>query len=200
MNSSDKKLIIAGVVVLIFIGIVGALGEYNRFESADDMGVGPGYGIDNDGYDGGVSCTMEAKLCPDGSYVGRTGPNCEFSPCPTASSTPVTPPSPPEPRATGTLKGSVSLGPTCPVMRNPPDPQCADKPYVTTVIVTTISGKEVGRQKTDAGGNFSFSFLPGSYNVTATGGTMLPRCETQAVTLTKGVTSTIALSCDTGIR
>lgn len=29
-----------------------------------------------------VSCTMEAKLCPDGSYVGRTGPNCEFSDCP----------------------------------------------------------------------------------------------------------------------
>jgi hypothetical protein len=27
-------------------------------------------------------CTMEAKLCPDGSYVGRTGPKCEFAPCP----------------------------------------------------------------------------------------------------------------------
>ena len=25
-----------------------------------------------------VSCTMEAKQCPDGSYIGRTGPNCEF--------------------------------------------------------------------------------------------------------------------------
>ncbi len=29
-----------------------------------------------------VACTMEANLCPDGSYVGRTGPNCEFAPCP----------------------------------------------------------------------------------------------------------------------
>jgi hypothetical protein len=29
------------------------------------------------------ACTQEAKLCPDGSYVGRTGPNCEFAPCPT---------------------------------------------------------------------------------------------------------------------
>ena len=28
------------------------------------------------------ACTEEAKLCPDGSAVGRTGPNCEFSPCP----------------------------------------------------------------------------------------------------------------------
>lgn len=25
-----------------------------------------------------IECTMDAKLCPDGSYVGRTGPNCEF--------------------------------------------------------------------------------------------------------------------------
>lgn len=29
------------------------------------------------------ACTMEAKLCDDGTYVSRTGPNCEFTPCPT---------------------------------------------------------------------------------------------------------------------
>ena len=29
-----------------------------------------------------VACTLEAKMCPDGSYVGRQGPNCEFAPCP----------------------------------------------------------------------------------------------------------------------
>ncbi|MCX6746250.1 MAG: hypothetical protein NTX00_04540 [Candidatus Parcubacteria bacterium] len=27
-------------------------------------------------------CTQEAKLCPDGSAVSRTGPNCEFALCP----------------------------------------------------------------------------------------------------------------------
>ncbi len=32
-----------------------------------------------------VACTMEAKLCPDGSYVGRTGLNCEFALCPVAN-------------------------------------------------------------------------------------------------------------------
>ena len=31
---------------------------------------------------GQVACTMEAKICPDGSSVGRTGPNCEFAACP----------------------------------------------------------------------------------------------------------------------
>ncbi len=29
-----------------------------------------------------VACTMDAKMCSDGSYVGRSGPNCEFV-CPT---------------------------------------------------------------------------------------------------------------------
>ena len=34
-----------------------------------------------------IFCTQEAKLCPDGSYVGRTGPNCEFAQCPAAAIT-----------------------------------------------------------------------------------------------------------------
>jgi murein DD-endopeptidase MepM/ murein hydrolase activator NlpD len=29
-----------------------------------------------------IGCTQEAQLCPDGSAVGRSGPNCEFAPCP----------------------------------------------------------------------------------------------------------------------
>lgn len=33
------------------------------------------------------ACTLEAKLCPDGTSVGRTGPSCEFTPCPTSEST-----------------------------------------------------------------------------------------------------------------
>lgn len=30
-------------------------------------------------------CTQEVRACPDGSYVGRTGPNCEFAACPDGS-------------------------------------------------------------------------------------------------------------------
>ncbi len=29
-----------------------------------------------------IACTLDAKVCPDGSAVGRTGPNCEFAECP----------------------------------------------------------------------------------------------------------------------
>lgn len=30
----------------------------------------------------GIACTMEVLECPDGTYVGRVGPNCEFDKCP----------------------------------------------------------------------------------------------------------------------
>lgn len=33
---------------------------------------------------GNPPCTMDAKMCPDGSVVGRTGPYCEFAACPAA--------------------------------------------------------------------------------------------------------------------
>lgn len=33
-----------------------------------------------------VICTADAMLCPDGSYVGRSGPDCEFA-CLTPTST-----------------------------------------------------------------------------------------------------------------
>ncbi len=47
--------------------------------------------IEEDGYETGntshpaeeeIACAMDAKQCPDGSYVGRVPPNCEFAPCP----------------------------------------------------------------------------------------------------------------------
>jgi hypothetical protein len=29
-----------------------------------------------------TACTMDARECPDGTFVGRSGPNCEFVACP----------------------------------------------------------------------------------------------------------------------
>jgi len=39
-------------------------------ESCENVKLGPIY------------CSQEARICPDGTAVGRTGPNCEFTPCP----------------------------------------------------------------------------------------------------------------------
>ena len=38
-----------------------------------------------------VACTQDARMCPDGSYVSRRGPRCEFAACPGVEAT-TTPP------------------------------------------------------------------------------------------------------------
>jgi hypothetical protein len=34
-----------------------------------------------------VACVMDAKICPDGTSVGRVPPNCEFAACPGGNDT-----------------------------------------------------------------------------------------------------------------
>lgn len=43
-----------------------------------------------------VACTLDAKQCPDGSYVGRVAPDCEFAVCPQGEVVPPDGPTPPE--------------------------------------------------------------------------------------------------------
>jgi len=40
----------------------------------------------------GRACTEEAKVCPDGSAVGRTGPDCAFAACPAGADAAAGPP------------------------------------------------------------------------------------------------------------
>lgn len=51
---------------------------------------------------GQQACTMEAKVCPDGSSVGRTGPNCSFAPCPA--------PAPTQPTVQGSASTTINTG------------------------------------------------------------------------------------------
>ncbi len=246
---------------------------------------------------GGQMCTQEAKLCPDGSAVGRTGPRCEFAECPStggstapgtatlaigASATirgttitvldliedsrcpidvqciqagtvrvrisidsydlpftltldrpqiienatitlvsvipeqkyaqktvqpsdyrftfTVVPEVSVQPSTSG-VRGTVLLGPTCPVERMPPDPACAPKPYATTIVVYRTSSKSpfiIGNS--NAGGAFEFSLPPGSYTLAAGGDTVLPRCAKTSVAVVPDDYTSITISCDTGIR
>ena len=250
----------------------------------------------------GLMCTQDAKLCPDGSAVGRTGPRCEFAECPSAgsssASTTVTlaigasatihgtvigvldlvedsrcpadvqciqagtvrvrvsvdayelpftltlgqpqvvgdttitlvsvvpaqkyakqtvqasdyrftfigvskkasSPSGIKPYSSS-VRGTVLLGPTCPVERIPPDPACAEKPYATAVVVYRTGSKSpfvIGNS--DATGAFEFSLPPGSYTLSAKGGTMLPRCNETNVAVVPEEYTSVTISCDTGIR
>ncbi|MCR4279454.1 MAG: hypothetical protein NUV78_01810 [Candidatus Zambryskibacteria bacterium] len=54
--------------IIILVIVIGAVAWLVKPERS----IAPG----NDGE--AVFCTMDALQCSDGSWVGRTGPNCEF--------------------------------------------------------------------------------------------------------------------------
>ena len=141
-----------------------------------------------------IVCTLEAKLCPDGSYVGRTGPNCEFAACPA--------PIPPPPATSG-ITGKVLLGPTCPVERIPPDPACADKPYSSNfIVVPTLNPNAIVEFKSDAEGRFTLTLTPGDYIIKPLKGTnILPVCrDSETITVVANQYANVTIDCDTGIR
>lgn len=137
-----------------------------------------------------VACTMEAKICPDGTSVGRTGPNCEFAACPNPSAD-----------NGGVLVGKVILGPTCPVETTPPDPRCAPKPYLTKIEAFSVDGTELVKTvQNQSDGSFVMNLPAGDYSIKTGGEVVYPRCISEPVTIQPGVTTSIDITCDTGIR
>lgn len=123
-----------------------------------------------------VFCTMEAKLCPDGSYVGRTGPKCEFTACPGSISTPQGI----APYHSG-VRGTVKEGLT---------------PLATLVAVFRASDlvHAVALGESSADGIFSFDLPPGDYVVGA-GESNQPQCSHESVTVLPQGYSSILVSC-----
>lgn len=64
------KSILIGIVLIILIGI----GAFVYRSAMERPGTTPPVG-------GETACTLEARICPDGTSVGRSGPNCEFAAC-----------------------------------------------------------------------------------------------------------------------
>lgn len=248
-----------------------------------------------------TACTLEAKVCPDGSSVGRTGPNCAFAECPVVvvpvvkdgtvaalgqtirtngvlitpldvvsdSRCPVdvtciwagevtlkttlekngvskvvvlkmgvpttfehmlvtltaviplnnskktytkdayrftfrvTPDSAAVQPKTGTVSGTVTTSPTCPVERIPPEPGCAPKPYATAIKVRAEGTVAVIKTiQSNASGAFSTSLPIGSYELEAVteNNAIFPHCGKIVVAVTVDKTTTSDISCDTGIR
>lgn len=101
------------------------------------------------------------------------------------------------------MSGTVLLGPTCPVQRNPPDPACADKPYKADLVVVTASGSQIVKQFTsDDSGKFSIKINPGEYEIkSASTSNLHPRCSsTGTIKVTSNTYTIVTVSCDTGIR
>lgn len=68
------KAVIAGVAVILVVG-VGAFLYKSAIEKPQEMYTGQTVATT-------TACSQDARVCPDGTAVGRTGPNCSFAACP----------------------------------------------------------------------------------------------------------------------
>ncbi len=76
-------IIILIVVIAVFIGSKLIPNSKNINTPIQEEGNNVSKEIDTPIKEQPVACTMDAKECPDGSYVERVGPKCEFAMCPT---------------------------------------------------------------------------------------------------------------------
>jgi hypothetical protein len=97
---------------------------------------------------------------------------------------------------------TVTAGPTCPVERNPPDPNCKPKPMDATIRIATRGGRTVATLRTGSDGKVSKRLGAGSYRATAgnTNPGVMPACRPVNFTVHKGRYTSVRISCDTGIR
>lgn len=172
------------------------IGQSSWFEATDD--------VDGDGYL--VTITVGAGDCQagciqrhvwtynvgeDGSIelVSEEGDDINITPAPGR----------PDPI---TLHAVLASGPTCPVVTNPPDPACADRPVVNaTVFVFNTNGDEVAQGTTGADGSITLQLPPGAYYVAPQ---MVPdfmgQAAAQAFSANGGDQVSLLFSYDTGIR
>lgn len=108
----------------------------------------------------------------------------------------------PDPTDSG-IEGTAMTGPHCPVERDPPDPQCADRPYEGDLVVTTPDqGRIVKGFTTNAQGGFRVAVAPGVYSIrNDPASDNFPYCSTPGtITVEAGRFTSVEVSCDTGIR
>lgn len=106
----------------------------------------------------------------------------------------------------GSLKGSISIGPICPVERDPPDPGCL--PTVETYkaypvyVWTANKSRKIAKIEPELDGSFDMELPPGNYTVDLSeeqkmiGSSNLP----QKIAIEPHETVSISIEIDTGIR
>lgn len=78
MNNRVSSGVSLGIILSIAIFISGFLWLSNYNEAKLERKVS----VKTETPPSKAVCSQEEKICPDGSTVSRTGPNCEFAPCP----------------------------------------------------------------------------------------------------------------------
>ena len=68
----------------------------------------------------------------------------------------------------GLVNGRAAAGPVCPVVTDPPDPGCADRPVAgAAVVALDESGREVARTRTGADGRYTLTVPHGRLRIVA---------------------------------
>ncbi|AKM84407.1 TPA: hypothetical protein DCZ46_03590 [Candidatus Campbellbacteria bacterium] len=101
------------------------------------------------------------------------------------------------------IQGRVLLGPICPVEKEIPDPNCADKPYKTTIQVIEAGSPKsspFATAESDENGFYELSLPVGEYALQPIGGRPFPSCNTKDISIDNKDLTGIDLFCDTGIR
>ncbi|MEO6536823.1 MAG: hypothetical protein ABIT47_03955 [Candidatus Paceibacterota bacterium] len=106
------------------------------------------------------------------------------------------------PQVDSGVDGVVTIGPTCPVQQYPDNGACADKPYETTLAISTTQTGQIADVivKTNAQGRFSADLQPGTYTIRAQSAAILPRLAPQQFTVVAHKRTTLTLQFDSGIR
>lgn len=124
---TKKKIILAVLAIVIIGSVVYGVSKFLNRTPADSQGI---------------ACTQEALLCPDGSYVGRTGSKCQFTACPN------------QPSFTGTLRqnaGNFSL-----ILGAPENNGGGEVSYVMPLVFETKNSiEQLVEQKISVFGTFT---------------------------------------------
>lgn len=97
------------------------------------------------------------------------------------------------------IVGTITSGPTCPVQHDPPDPKCADKPYVGTVKAYRSDTKALVKAfTTTSNGTYLVALPPGVYYLTTNIG--LPGTRSRDIEVKADTFTQADIVFDTGIR
>jgi hypothetical protein len=102
------------------------------------------------------------------------------------------------------IKGTVILGPTCPVQGEPgsfnPVPEACLTPYAAQMVVLDDENKVVAHIQSAGDGTFQVDVPPGDYVVTPASTDAYPFAQSVPVTVVPGQYVTVQINYDTGIR
>lgn len=203
-------VVVAGVVVS---GIGRSPGSSSRLVVAGGAGRSAGSTVPPTTSVGPAGTSASSSTIASGAALGSTtSPPTTRLAVPLSTSVPPTtfvttvPTTTTVPSSFGSsVQGNVTFSPTCPVERIPPDPACAARPGPAHIQLVR-NGSVAAEGDAGANGLFVIAVAPGGYDVVATtlpgSGAIGRGCTATPshVVVNAGVTSPVAVSCDTGIR